>query len=201
MEYVNLLPDALIKGGAKQARAIRWLLVGLVVALAIGLYSLAIRRRIATARDELARLEEQVAEKQALSDKLASLEEDLERAAQRHTTANELLDQPDWEHVLADIAGAAQGNAWLEQLKFTKVKVRRAPKDGENAGKEEEQEIIETSFRAEGHAPSNFELANFMARLERSSHFDEVELNYSELRKPNPGAPSVMRFEIEGRLL
>lgn len=201
MEYVNLLPDTLIKKAVKHARAVRWLFIGFGVVVLILAYSLTIRQNVATARDELAGLEEQVAEKQALSEKLALLQEDLERAAEKRGTANELTEQPDWAYVLADIADAAQHNAWLEKLTFTKVKVRPKPKDGENAGKEEEPEIIETSFNAEGYAPSNFELANFMARLERSAHFDDVELNYSELRKANLGAPSVMRFEIEGKLL
>jgi Tfp pilus assembly protein PilN len=201
MEYVNLLPDNLIKNAVKHARSVRWLLIGFGVVLLILAYSLTIRQNVAAARDELASLEEQVAEKQALTETLMLLQEDLERAAQKRSTANELAEQPDWAYVLADIAGAAQHNAWLEQLTFTKVKVRRDPKDGENAGKEQEQDIVETSFRAEGHAPSNFELANFMAKLEQSAHFGDVELNYSQLRKAELGAPSVMRFEIEGKLL
>jgi Tfp pilus assembly protein PilN len=201
MEYVNLLPDTLIKRGAKHARSMRWLLIAVGVLVLILAYSLTIRQDIAAARSELANLEKQVAEKQELSKKLAVLEQDLERAAQKRDTANELLDQPDWAYILADIAEAAQHNAWLEQLTFTKVKVRQKSTDGDDAAKEEDQESIQTSFSAEGYAPSNFELANFMARLERSSQFDNVELNYSELRKANPATPSVMRFEIEGKLL
>ena len=201
MDYVNLLPDNLIKRVARHARCMRWFFIGVGVVVLILAYSLTIRQNVATARDELAILEGQVAEKQALTEAFMLLQEDLERAAQKRSTANELTEQPDSAHVLADIAEAAQRNAWLEQLTFTKVKVRPNPKDGENAGREEEQDIIEISFRAEGHAPSNFELANFMARLERSALFDDVELNYSELRKADPRAPSVMRFEIEGKLL
>jgi len=201
MEYVNLLPDTLINRGAKHARSMRWLFIGVGVVVLILAYSLTIRQDIAAARNELANLEKQVAEKQQLSEKLALLEQDLERAAQKRGTANELLDQPDWAYILADIAEAAQHNAWLEQLTFTKVKVRQKSTDGDNAAKGEEQESIQTRFSAEGYAPSNFELANFMTRVNRSSHFDDVELNYSELRNANLGAPSVMRFEIEGRLL
>lgn len=198
MEYVNLLPDSLIKKAVKHGRVARWLLVGLAAVVLVLGYSFSLRQRVTGVKEDLVLLEKQVAEKQALTEKLTLLEEDIRRAAEKQGTANDLLDQPDWAYVLSDIADAAQNNAWLEKLTFTKVKVRRQSTDGESA---EEEEIVETRFNAEGHVPSNFELANFMARLERSSRFDDVELDYSELRRVNTGEPHVMRFQIEGKLL
>ena len=200
MEYVNLLPDTFIVKEVHHERAVRWIFVGLCAVLLMFGYSFTVRRQVATVRGELALLEKQVAEKEELARKLALLEEEFGRGAERQGTVNELTEQPDWVYVLADIAEAAQHNAWLEQLEFTKVKPRRKPQQDEGAEGKEVEEIVEIRFSAGGYAPSNFELANFMAKLERSSYFDNVELNYSELVEAD-GEEPVMRFEIEGKLL
>jgi len=204
MDSVNLLPDRYRASELWRGRASRWALLGLGFVLLVMGYSLIIGRHAAAVKRELASLEKQVAEKEDLSLKLAQLETELQRAVEKQGTLNEVLDQRGWAQVFADIAEAARGNAWLERTRFTKVKVRQTPNDGdssdEDARKEEALVIIEVEFTAQGHADSNFDLANFMARLESSPHFDDVELNYSELTEADRKEPAI-RFEIKGKLL
>jgi len=203
MDAINLLPDSYRRRELWRSRASLWALVGASFVLLVVGYSFIVGRHVAAVRRELVPLEKQVAEKQELTEKLAQLEEDVQRALEKQATLDELLDRSLWAQVLADIADAARDNAWLERMRFTKVKVRqeRSPEDATQAsGTQEPEESIEVLFTAHGYANSNFDLANFMARLERSPRFGEVELNYSELRETDR-KESLIQFEIKGELL
>jgi Tfp pilus assembly protein PilN len=203
MDAVNLLPDTYRTRDLWRSRAFRWAALGVSFVLLVVGYSFIIGRHVGAVKRELAPLEKQVAEKQELTQRLADLEEEVQRALEKQTALDELLDQSAWAQVLADIADAACDNAWLERMRFTKVKTRqeRSPEDGAHTdAAQETEETIEVLFTAHGYANSNFDLANFMARLERSPRFGEVELNYSELTEAD-GKESLIQFEIKGELL
>jgi len=202
MEYVNLLPDNLRARELWRSRVLKWGFVALVLALLVIGYSLVIGGNVASVRQELVPLERQVAKKEELNQQFARLEEELQRAVEKKATLKEVVDQRDWACAFADIAEAAKDNAWLERTTFAKVKIRHGTSgegtdDGEGV---EEQEIVQFRFTAQGYADSNFELANFMAKLERSRLFDDVELNYSELKEFDKRERHI-QFEIEGTLL
>jgi len=203
MDAVNLLPDSYRASELWRTRALRWTLVGVSFVLLLVGYSSIIGRHVAAVRGELVSLERQAAEKQELTQRLAQLEKKVERAVEKQTALDELLDEGGWAQVLADIADAACTNAWLERMRFTKVKIRQDRGSGDGAQAEATQEPVETIeilFTAHGYANSNFDLANFMARLEKSPRFGEVELDYSELKEAD-GKESLIQFEIKGELL
>ena len=203
MEYVDLLPDSLRAKELWRARAVRWGLVALGFVLLVIGYSLVVRAHVSAVKHELVPLERQVAEKERLNQDLARLAEDLQRTIEKQDTLKEVVDERDWAYAFADIAEAARGNAWLEQTQFTKVKIRQKSEksDGSDEGEQgEEQEIIQIKLTARGYADSNFDLANFMARLQKSRRFDDVELNYSELTEVDR-KERIIKFEIDGTLL
>ena len=156
--------------------------------LLVSMYSLFIRRNLSTVRQQLAPLEEQLAEKQQLIARIGELETELERAVEKQTTAQQLLVEPSWPHVLSELASAADDNAWFDSMRFAKTKVKR-----------DQEENVEVQFSVQGHAPSNFELANFIARLRNSPYFDDVEFEYSQMQKIDGGTP-VIQFAIQGTL-
>jgi len=188
MSTVNLLPDESINRHLRHAKGIRWLAVGLGIVLLVVVYSLFIRRNLVTVRQQLEPLERQLAEKQQLIEKIGELESELERAVEKQNTVQELLDEPAWPHIMSELASAASDNAWFDSMRFAKTKVRR-----------DDKELIEVQFSLHGHAPSNFELANFIARLRNSPYFDDVEFEYSQMTELEKGTP-VIEFEIQGTL-
>lgn len=204
MDAVNLLPDRYRARELWRNRAHTWALLGLTFVLLVIGYSFAIGRHVAALKRDLAPLEQQVFEKDEVVHKLAQLEEEMERAVEKQAALDELLDHRGWAQVLADIADAACDNsAWLERMRFTKVKVQEKDKveQGTQAdAKKQSEDRIEVTFTVHGYAESNFDLANFMARVERSPRFDEVELNYSELTEAE-SEESLIQFEIKGKLL
>lgn len=203
VEYVNLLPDSFRARQLWRARASKWTLLAVGAVLLLLGYSLLLGRNVTAVKRELVPLEKQVAEKEELTQKLAELEKELQRAVEKQDTLNKVLDQRDWACVFADIAVAARDNAWLERIRLTKVKLRRKrdnPAGSDRGEQEEEEEVIQVKFSANGYAHSNFDLANFMTKLEKSRHFDDVELNYSELTEANR-IEDLIEFEIDGALL
>ncbi len=188
MSTVNLLPDESIDRQQRRIKGIRWLVVGLCVVVLVVVYSLFVRHNLITVQQQLDPLEEQLAEKEQLIERIGELETELERAVEKQNTARELLVEPSWPHVLSELASAADDNAWFDSMRFAKTKVKR---DG--------KEFVEVQFSVQGHAPSNFELANFIARLRNSPYFDDVEFEYSQMQKIDEGTP-VIEFEILGTL-
>jgi len=188
MSSVNLLPDGSINRNQRRAKGMRWMAVGLAVVVLVIVYSLFIRRNLAAVQQQLDPLEMQLTEKQQLIEKIGELETKLERAVEKQNTVQELLDEPAWPHVLSELASAASGNAWFNSMRFAKTKVRR-----------DEKESVEVQFSVQGHAPSNFELANFIARLRNSPYFGDVEFEYSQMKEMDKGTP-VIEFEIQGTL-
>jgi len=203
MEYVNLLPDSLRVRGLWRTRLLKWGLVALGFVLLVIAYSLVAARYVAAVRRELVPLEKQVGEKEELNQQLAQLEEELLRAVEKQGTLKEVVDQREWPYAFADVAEAAKHSAWLERTQFTKIKIRQRSDLGDGSDKdkqEEEHEIVQVKFTARGYTDSNFDLANFMAKLEKSERFEDVELNYSELTEIDR-TESLIQFEIEGTLL
>ena len=203
MEYVDLLPDSVRVKELWRARAVKWGLVALCFILLVIGYSFVVGRYVSAVRYELVPLERQVAEKDDLNQELARLEEELQRTVEKQATLKEVVDERDWAYAFADIAEAAKGNAWLEKTQFTKIKIRRKSETGAGSDEDkqrEEQEIVQIKLTARGYADSNFDLANFMARLQKSRSFEDVELNYSELTEIEQ-REHVIKFEIDGTLL
>jgi len=188
MSSVNLLPDESINRNLRRVKGMRWMAVGLAAVMLVVVYSLFIRRNLTGVQRQLDPLEMQLVEKQQLIEKIGELETKLERAVEKQNTVQELLDEPAWPHVLSELASAASDNAWFDSMRFAKGKVRG---DGE--------ELVEVQFSVQGHAPSNFELANFIARLRNSPYFNDVEFEYSQMKKLDKGTP-VIEFEIQGTL-
>jgi len=201
MDSVNLVPDAITVRRRRQIRALGWCGVAVCIVLVLIVHAFSVRRRATRLERQSAPLEEQVATKGELVREVMALEGELQRAVGRQDTVRELLDVPRWTDALADLAEAAEGNTWLETVKLTEVKrsVNSKPTDDDESAKVQTTEIIEIQFSVRGYALSNFDLANFMAALKRSSGFREVGLDYSELAELEGGA-SAIRFAIEGTL-
>ena len=203
MEYVDLLPDSSRARDLWRTRVLKWGFVALGFVLLVIGYSFVAGRQVAAIKQELVPLEKEVADKEALNQELKRLEQELERTVEKQGTLKEVVDQRAWAHAFADIAEAAMDNAWLERTQFTKVKIRQKSHNSGEADEdkqEEEQEIVKVKLTARGYADSNFDLANFMAKLEKSRYFDDVELNFSELTKVDK-RERIIKFEIEGTLL
>lgn len=204
MEYVNLLPESFMRKRLRSQRALLWTAVAAGVLFLVVGFSLLIDKNLAATKMALKPMEQQVAQKRELTDRIVQLEKELQRNLERQTMVRELREQSGWTHALADIANAAQDSTWLERLRLTEVKVKPGRERGRGSKKdgraEQDKEATEVRFSARGYSLSNFELANFMARLDSSSHFGRVELKYSELTQSRNGKP-VIEFEIEGVLL
>lgn len=203
MEYVDLLPDSTRERQLWRTRVLKWGFVAFGFVLLVIGYSFVAGRQVAAIKQELVPLEKEVADKEALNQELKRLEQELERTVEKQGTLKEVVDQRAWAHAFADIAEAAQDNAWLERTQFTKVKIQQksGKSDGSDEDEQEEvQEIVKVKFTARGYADSNFDLANFMAKLEKTERFDDVELNFSELTKVDQRDRLIL-FEIEGTLL
>lgn len=201
MEYVDLLPDSSRARQLWRTRVFKWGFVALALILLVIGYSFVVGSQVAAVKQELVSLEREVADKEELNQELERLEQELERTVEKQGTLNEVVDQRAWAHAFADIAEAAKDSAWLERTQFTKVKIRqKSDKSDGSDEQEEEQEIVQIKLTARGYADSNFDLANFMAKLEKSRYFDDVELNFSELTKVDK-RDRLIQFEIDGTLL
>jgi Tfp pilus assembly protein PilN len=203
MEYVDLLPDSTREKQLWRARLVKWGFVAFGFVLLVIGYSFVAGMQVAAIRQELLPLEREVADKDELNQELDRLEQELERTVEKQGTLKEVVDQRAWAHAFADIASAAKGNAWLEQTRFTKVKIRMKSdsSDGSDDDEQEEvEEIVKIRLTARGYADTNFDLANFMARLQNSRYFEDVELNYSQLTKVDK-RERLIQFEIEGTFL
>jgi Tfp pilus assembly protein PilN len=203
MEYVDLLPDSTRERQLWRTRVLKWGFVAFGFVLLVIGYSFVVGRQVAAVKQELVPLEREVADREELKQDLERLEQDLQRTVEKQGTLKEVVDQRDWAHAFADIAEAALDNAWLERTQFTKVKIRQKSAKSDEADEdeqEEEQDIVKVKLTARGYADSNFDLANFMAKLEKTERFDDVELNFSELTKVDRGDRLIL-FEIEGTLL
>jgi len=203
MEYVDLLPDSSRARQLWRTRLLKWGFVASALILLVIGYSFVVGSQVAAVRQELVPLEREVADKEELNQELERLEQELERTVEKQGTLREVVDQRAWAHAFAGIAEAAKGNAWLERTQFTKVKIRQKSdkSDGSDEDEQEEvEEIVQIKLTARGYADSNFDLANFMARLQKSRYFADVELNYSELTRVDK-TDRLIQFEIEGTLL
>lgn len=186
-QEIDLIPKEKHISRSMAKRAIAWVIVCASVLGGVSLMGAYMQREVLRLDSGVTPLRDQVSALEEWDQSLAPLADSLSTAFARQAIANELLNEPFWSGLLADLTFAARETLWLNRFTLTKNKVTTP--DGAT------HEV--TSIVIAGIASSDRELMRFMTRFSQSKHLASLTLEQATI--PNAVELKDMReFELHG---
>lgn len=184
---VNLIPDELYISQAMRRRTAFWIVVGVLSLSGLAALSYMGRQRLAAHESGLEQLRGQVSSMHLWEQQLAPLQHRLQSAYQRQEVIRGMLNQPDWNGLLAAIAQQAGTDLWVTSLNTDTAE--------QNLG--EVGSITATTVAIDGVATTSAAVTRFVAALKTSHHVDELHIVRAQA-STEPRLEGAIEFALTG---
>lgn len=188
-QSVNMMPDEYFATVIVRKRIAAW--VAIAVLAVVGSMALSYPATV-RAKHKLSVLEplrQNVASMEKWGERIPSVTTSLRAARTQQQAVSELLNEPFWNGLLADMAAATNGELCITQLDITKHVI-------DAGGKNKKTEIPVVTIS--GMAPGNAEVIQFMQRLSGSEHLKSLELEASRASSKGREEGLTLEFTIQG---
>lgn len=209
MNKINFVPDDYIQ--QRESNRANLMYMGLLIAVLVGmaLTFTAIKIRQSAVKSELATVDERLEkahEQIVLLDKLQAKGKAMMKTA---LITAELADPVSKSIVLASLTNNLPGGVSLDNLRISDKEVKielpqssqtqyEAKSKSKKKSPAETKTLIETQIEISGFAPSDIEVANYIAQLGKSFLFENVGLIESSEQKD--GKHTIRKFKLKAKI-
>ncbi len=213
MNVIDFLPNDYMAKRSRRRANVVCLIIGGTVAVAIGLGLMWLRSNATSTARMRAQVEQQYVEASQQLEQLKQLEDHKTDLLRKVTLSTTLLERVPRSNILARLTNSLPRGTCLTafSMKLEEVNVRAselatepaaknaAGKTAAKTGKVETVRMKQFTFRLNGVAPTDVEVAEYITRLNADPLFRNVDLQFSEEFAGKDGG-QLRRFELVFRL-
>lgn len=187
---VDLLPGGYRARDIIKERLLRWILVVCICVVVIAAGGFLLKWQTVKLGTRVNELRANVAGMRSWEKMILPLAANLENVGKQRTIVNELLSEPYWSGLLAEVAAAAPEGLLLDSLEVTRY--------NRPAELNEEGSSLLTVMLLAGSADSNARVFQFVKALSGSGQLRRVTLRRSTVTEGQTGPGTTLTFEIRG---